>query len=97
YYGQATWYTQDGNAGSCGQYHGDYDLIVAMNSAQVNGGSHCGKTVHITNTSNGKSLTAVVADECPGCGYGSLDLSLGAFEKIGDLNTGVLPITWYFA
>lgn len=26
----ATFYYQGGNAGACGQYHGDYDLIAAM-------------------------------------------------------------------
>lgn len=24
------------------------------------------------------------------------DMSIGLFEKLGDLNTGVLPITWHF-
>lgn len=28
--GVATYYTQDGNAGSCGQYHSDSDYIVAI-------------------------------------------------------------------
>lgn len=28
--GVATYYTQDGNAGSCGQYHSDRDYIVAI-------------------------------------------------------------------
>lgn len=72
-------------------------MIVAMNSPMVNGGAHCGQWVNIKNTANGKTVTAKVADECPGCGYGSLDLSLGAFAAIGNYDTGVLPITWSFA
>ncbi|GAA6058515.1 hypothetical protein JCM10212_006954 [Sporobolomyces blumeae] len=97
YSGQATFYTQGGVAGSCGQVNGDYSMIVAMNAPMVDGGSHCGQWVNIKNTANGKTVTAKVADTCPGCAYGSLDLSLGAFDAIGSRDTGVLPITWSFA
>ncbi|KAL7340736.1 RlpA-like double-psi beta-barrel-protein domain-containing protein-containing protein [Rhodotorula toruloides] len=56
---------------------------------------YCGRELTITNTANGKSVVATVADACPGCSSRfSLDLSLGAFEAIGDLDTGVLPIVW---
>lgn len=45
-----------------------------------------------------KSVTAIVADECPGCSTAdSLDLSTGAFDAIGDEDTGVLSISWYFS
>ncbi|GAA5928873.1 RlpA-like double-psi beta-barrel domain-containing protein [Sporobolomyces koalae] len=97
YSGQATWYTQDGTAGSCGNYNSDYANIVALSYSQVNGGSHCGQGVKITNTNTGATVYATVADTCPGCGYGSLDLSLGAFDALGSRDAGVLPITWSFA
>ncbi|KDE09679.1 hypothetical protein MVLG_00083 [Microbotryum lychnidis-dioicae p1A1 Lamole] len=97
YKGRATWYAQDGNAGSCGKYNRDSTIIVAVNSPQVNGGSHCGRYVTIMNTSNKKIIRARVADECPGCGYGSLDLSTAAFKKLGSLDTGVLPIKWQWS
>ena len=93
---QATFYTQGGVAGSCGTVHGDGDFIVAMNAPQVNGGEFCGRSVSIRNTANGKSMTATVADTCPGCGYGSLDLSTGAFGALGSYDQGVLPISWSF-
>lgn len=64
YSGQATFYSQGGVAGSCGTVASDSDYVVAMNAAQVSGGAHCGKTVHITNTANGKSVTATVRDTC---------------------------------
>ncbi|GAA5960024.1 hypothetical protein JCM8115_004502 [Rhodotorula mucilaginosa] len=96
YSGQATFYTQGGVAGSCGTVHGDGDFIVAMNAPQVNGGEFCGRSVSIRNTANGKSITATVADTCPGCGYGSLDLSTGAFGALGSYDQGVLPISWSF-
>ncbi|GAA5898217.1 hypothetical protein JCM8208_000186 [Rhodotorula glutinis] len=92
--GKGTWYTQGGAAGSCGKVNSDSAYIVAMNSPQVAGGSHCGQYVTVTNTANGKSVRAQVADTCPGCSYGSLDLSLGAFKAIGNLDTGVLPLRW---
>ncbi|GAA5968382.1 hypothetical protein JCM21900_002396 [Sporobolomyces salmonicolor] len=97
YKGQGTWYTQNGVSGSCGQVHKDSDLIVAMNSAQVADGAHCGQYVTVTNLANSKTVRALVADECPGCSYGSLDLSVGAFQKIGALSTGVLSVSWSFS
>jgi hypothetical protein len=52
-------------AGSCGQVNGDYSAIIALNSAQ-NPGAHCGQWVTIKNTQNGKTVSAKVADTCPG-------------------------------
>ncbi|BGP28552.1 hypothetical protein JCM10296v2_000288 [Rhodotorula toruloides] len=97
YSGQATYFFQNGVAGACGSVHSDSDYIVAMDSRMYAGGSHCGQTVHITNTKNGKTVTATVADECPSCSSsGSLDLSQGAFNAIGSESDGVEPITWTF-
>ncbi|POY70376.1 hypothetical protein BMF94_6657 [Rhodotorula taiwanensis] len=96
YSGQATFYTQGGVAGSCGTVHGDGDYIVAVSASMMNSGL-CGKTVQITNTANGKSISATVADTCPGCGYGSLDLSTGAFGALGSYDQGVLPISWSYS
>lgn len=55
---------QGGAAGSCGKVNSDSAYIVAMNSPQVAGGSHCGQYVTVTNTANGKSVRAQVADTC---------------------------------
>jgi rare lipoprotein A (peptidoglycan hydrolase) len=53
--------------------------------------------VFITNTANGKSVTVLVADECPTCNNAeSIDLSTGAFNQIGDESTGLLSIEWKF-
>jgi len=92
--GFGTYFYQEGVAGACGTVHSDTDLIVAIDQAMYSL-SLCGKTVVVTNTANSKSVNATVADECPGCrNPTSLDMSLGAFETIGDLSTGVLDITW---
>lgn len=62
-----------------------------MNAPQVSGGAHCGKWVVVTNTANGKSVRAQVADTCPGCAYGSLDLSVGAFDQVSSLPVLLSP------
>ncbi|GAA5885069.1 hypothetical protein JCM16303_006389 [Sporobolomyces ruberrimus] len=95
--GQATFYSQGGSAGSCGSVAGDYDMVVAMSSSFGGYNQYCGRTVNIRNTQNGKTISARVADTCPGCGYGSLDLSMGAFGALGSYDQGVLPISWSFA
>ncbi|TNY23358.1 RlpA-like double-psi beta-barrel-protein domain-containing protein-containing protein, partial [Rhodotorula diobovata] len=84
--------------GACGSTHSDSDKIVALQSSMYGSGEYCGKTVVVTNTANGESVTATVADECPGCSSStSLDLSTGAFDAIGDEDTGELSIEWYFS
>lgn len=55
----------------------------------------CGRSLTITNTANGKSVVAIVQDACPSCvSKYSLDMSTGAFDAIGDRDTGILPISW---
>lgn len=99
--GFATYFYQGGNAGACGNVHSDYDKIVAIdiekygNTGDVSG--TCGKWLTITNTNNGQSVVAMVADVCPTCANGnSLDLSVGAFEAIASLSDGEVPITWSY-
>ncbi|KAG0707690.1 plant expansin [Suillus ampliporus] len=101
YGGVATYFYQNGNAGACGTVHSDYDLICAMDQDLYgysgNSSPLCGKQVQITNTSNGKTVVVTVADDCPTClNSDSIDLSVGAFEAIGDLTTGELSIAWKF-
>lgn len=57
------------------------DFIVALNSPQFGGGypgPNCGRALTISY--GGKTTTAVVRDQCPGCGYGDLDMSRGLFN-----------------
>lgn len=46
--GQATYFYQGGNAGSCGDVHADSDYIVAMSSDAYGYNAKCGATVTIT-------------------------------------------------
>ncbi|KAF8436294.1 RlpA-like double-psi beta-barrel-protein domain-containing protein-containing protein [Boletus edulis BED1] len=93
----ATWYTQDNNAGACGAYHTDNDLIGAMSSARY-ADSLCGRQVQITNTDNGNTVTVTIADDCPSCeNENSIDLSIAAFQQLNsDLGAGVLPSQFPF-
>jgi len=94
--GKATFYFQGGVAGSCGTVAKDSDKVVALQEGVMTS-SLCGKRVQITNTATGQSVTAVVRDTCPGCdGVTSMDMSQGAFDAIGDEDTGVLDISWHF-
>ncbi|AFR97767.2 hypothetical protein C343_05916 [Cryptococcus neoformans C23] len=102
--GYATFFSQGGVAGECGTVHSDDDYVIAIDSNgwwqdyESNDSSpYCGKHITLTNTNNGKSVTAVVADVCPTCETAnSLDLSIGAFNQIATEEDGMVPITWYF-
>ncbi|WWD16508.1 hypothetical protein CI109_100934 [Kwoniella shandongensis] len=103
--GYATYFYQGGNAGACGTVHSDSDYVIAIDSngwwsdyASNNNSPYCGKSITLTNTNNGKSVTAVVADVCPSCvSSNSLDLSVGAFNAIASESDGQVPITWVWA
>ncbi|ELU44802.1 rare lipoprotein A (RlpA)-like double-psi beta-barrel domain-containing protein [Rhizoctonia solani AG-1 IA] len=99
--GFATFFTQNNNAGACGDVHGDYDKVVALDYRRYGPlnqkSEHCGKFVQITNINNGKSVRAKVADACPSCVNGNcLDLSLGTFNAIAAESEGMVPIKWTF-
>ncbi|GAA5913583.1 RlpA-like double-psi beta-barrel domain-containing protein [Sporobolomyces salmoneus] len=99
--GQATYFYQNGVAGACGNVNPDSAYIVALDYRLYGDmgkkSKYCGKSLTITNTDNGKSVVATVADACPTCStQKSLDLSTAAFGAIGDYDTGILPIKWYW-
>lgn len=89
--GRVTFYDQGGNKGACGEAHGDYDLIAAMNTKQFYELDICGKKVEITSADN-KKVTVTVVDMCPGCETNSIDLSRGAFQQLGSFDRGIIPI-----
>ncbi|KAJ4486187.1 RlpA-like double-psi beta-barrel-protein domain-containing protein-containing protein [Lentinula aciculospora] len=85
--------------GACGTTNTANDFIVALNSDQWDGGSHCYEMV--TLSYGGKTVTAQVTDQCPTCAYGQLDLTYSLFaslsggdpNQIGEMQGG----TWSFA
>ncbi|KAG0227348.1 hypothetical protein BGW42_002990 [Actinomortierella wolfii] len=99
YNGDATWF-HDG-LGACGEYwNGETEYVVALNAHQMgprsNDNPACNKYVQITNTQNGRTVTAKVLDKCPGasCAFGSLDLSPAAFRQLADQSVGRIRIAW---
>ncbi|KAF2128609.1 carbohydrate-binding module family 63 protein [Dothidotthia symphoricarpi CBS 119687] len=54
---------------------------------------NCGACVSVTGPS-GTKVTAMVVDQCPGCGTNHLDLFPDAFAKLADPSKGVIPVSW---
>ncbi|KZV73719.1 hypothetical protein PENSPDRAFT_574126 [Peniophora sp. CONT] len=93
--GQGTYYYP--GLGNCGWTNDSNDMIVAMSKEfyDNNNGGNCGQSLTIT--WGGKSVTAKMVDSCPGCSYGSLDMSPAVFKKFASLDKGVLSnIKWHF-
>ncbi|KAJ8522540.1 hypothetical protein ONZ45_g906 [Pleurotus djamor] len=87
-----TWYNP--GLGACGKVHGDGDAVVAMNTPDWDGGSHCFKSVTINY--KGKSTSAIVVDRCVGCPQGALDLSPSVFSRLTSIDDGEIQGSWSF-
>ncbi|KAI0786875.1 Non-catalytic module family EXPN protein [Abortiporus biennis] len=92
--GRGTWF--DVGLGACGFTDVDSSHIVAISHEVYGSGGNCNQWMHITNNANGKSVYALTRDECMGCGSNDVDLSPSAFSSIGNLDTGVLDVTWHY-
>ena len=91
--GQATFY--DAGLGACGWINSASDYVVAVNSEQYDS-SYCGQYVTITNSANGNTETAQIADLCPSCSWGALDMSTSLFSALnnGDMDAGIFQMEW---
>jgi len=100
--GKATFYNSGMSQGNCGWWSTENDHVVALNTKMYGStkvkSDHCGKLIRIVNKANNKVMHAVVADSCPTCEEGALDLSTGLFRILSDgkMDLGVLPIEWSF-
>ncbi|OAD02818.1 hypothetical protein MUCCIDRAFT_133817, partial [Mucor lusitanicus CBS 277.49] len=90
------------NRGSCGWKNTKNDLIVAVNAPDMANKKHasdenpnCGRMVEIVNAS-GDKVKAQVADTCPECSKGDLDLSPAAFIKLAPFKQGIVKIRWRY-
>ncbi|TCD63246.1 hypothetical protein EIP91_005802 [Steccherinum ochraceum] len=92
--GRGTWF--DVGLGACGYHNVNSDPIIAISSDIYGSGGNCNQWITLTNTANGKVASGKVRDECPGCGQYDLDLSPSLFQKLGNLDTGVLHISWHY-
>jgi hypothetical protein len=88
--GQATAYEATG-LGVC-SLAVDTGFRVAISSAQYGNSMHCGECLHITGPDG--SVTALIADECPDCASGNLDLNAAAWKAITEQLPGSVPISW---
>ncbi|EJF58907.1 barwin-like endoglucanase [Dichomitus squalens] len=100
--GDATFYTP--GLGSCGFFNTEADFIVAVDIATIqsfpgatanpNANPMCGRQMVVTGP-DGKTVTVTVADTCPGCAPGSVDLTPTAFQQLASLDVGRLHgISW---
>jgi len=102
--GIGTIYLQGGAAGSCGAVNPDSAMVAALSPSFMSGGSsNCGRKIKITNTGSndgvggsGNAITVTVADTCPSCDQGHLDLSEGAWNALtGNAAYGTVNISWW--
>ncbi|PWN20428.1 hypothetical protein BCV69DRAFT_299555 [Microstroma glucosiphilum] len=84
---KATWYGggQLDNPACGGATPTDNSMVAAVSE---NGPFQCGD--HIKLSKGGKSVTVKVVDKCAGCGAHHIDLTKGAFKKLGPLSEGVI-------
>ncbi|GAA5019998.1 cysteine/serine endopeptidase inhibitor [Kitasatospora paranensis] len=99
--GKMTWYDNAGY-GACGTaINAAAEDLVAVSSswwtsANPNNDDLC-KGVSVEVGYNGRTITVPVKDKCPSCSAEHIDLSRTAFQKLADLNIGVVSgITWKF-
>jgi expansin (peptidoglycan-binding protein) len=96
--GEATFYGGNTSGGMC-SFTG-YTLPsglfgTALSDSNWANAQACGQCVLVTGPS-GTQITAMVTDQCPGCGTNHLDLYPDAFAKLADPSKGVIPVTWDF-
>ncbi|KAI0753801.1 RlpA-like double-psi beta-barrel-protein domain-containing protein-containing protein [Fomes fomentarius] len=96
--GDATFYTP--GLGSCGHPNVETDFIAALdpttmqNPANPNANPLCGRQVQVTGP-DGRTVMVTVADTCPGCAPGSIDLTPAAFQQLASLDVGRLQgVSW---
>jgi expansin (peptidoglycan-binding protein) len=88
--GHATYYVSSaGSACSVANVDGS---TTAITSVRWMGSAHCGECLKVQGPLG--STIVKVTDECPDCTASDLDLTRGAFAKIGNLSDGVIDISW---
>ncbi|KAH7386984.1 RlpA-like double-psi beta-barrel-protein domain-containing protein-containing protein [Phaeosphaeria sp. MPI-PUGE-AT-0046c] len=96
--GDATFYGGNTSGGMC-SFTG-YTIPsgiygTALSDANWGKAQACGQCVSVTGPS-GKKITAMVVDQCPGCGTNHLDLYPDAFKALADPSKGIIKVDWDF-
>ena len=94
--GEATFYGGNVAGGMCS--FSTYTLPAgiygtALSDSNWDNSANCGACVSVTGP-NGNAVTAMIVDQCPGCGTNHLDLFPDAFAALADPSKGIIPITW---
>lgn len=95
----ASWYLQAGNAGACGLYSEDSDLVAGLplsfynNTGSVS--SYCGAYIVIKNPLNNVTVTSRVADASGSPDV--LSLSVASWRALDGDATDLATVTWSFA
>lgn len=90
--GKATYYNFNGRGNCAFKAPSKPVLTAAINTPQYAGSELCGACLEVQGQKG--SVVVRVEDRCPGCPFGSLDLSMTAFATIDDLAKGRVPIKW---
>ena len=96
--GEATFYGGNTSGGMCsftGYTIPSGIFGTALSDSNWAGADACGQCVSVTGPS-GTKITAMVVDQCPGCGSNHLDLYPDAFAKLADPSKGVISVSWDF-
>lgn len=92
FFGKATYYNFSGRGNCAFKAPSKPILTAAINTPQYAGSELCGACLEVLGAKG--SVLVRVEDRCPGCPFGSLDLSMTAFAVIDDLAKGRVPIKW---
>jgi expansin len=86
----ATFYDA-GTGSACGIANVD-GMTTALTSRRWLNSAHCGECLRVTGPLG--ATIVKITDECPDCNASDLDMTRGAFAKIGNTNDGIIPISW---
>jgi expansin (peptidoglycan-binding protein) len=89
--GSASYYTA-GRNGMCNLGTPADGAYAAVGKAEYAGGQGCGTLLDVTGPSG--TTRVQVVDLCPSCPAGKIDLGKGAFQRIGALSAGIIPVTY---
>lgn len=96
--GEATFYGGNVSGGMCsftGYTIPSGIFGTALSDSNWANAQACGQCVSVTGPS-GNKITAMVVDQCPGCGSNHLDLFPDAFAKLADPSKGIINVDWDF-
>lgn len=94
--GDATFYGGNVSGGMCsftGYTIPSSIYGTALSDSNWDNANACGQCVSVTGPS-GTKITAMVVDQCPGCGSNHLDLFPDPFAKLADPSKGVISVSW---